>query len=136
MRSQGAPTPLGEDVVIATRLRRFYDAKGVGLSWHRQVVGVVASDLQKDAAVRSALIGLASRMLAARRKADTGRRLGAVADSAPYTLDRLPMGATALDIGEQRCVIPQTAPPEMGLQCRGQARCLRLQRGFVARICE
>src|SRR5262249_5202760 len=132
---QSAAAALGEDVVIAACLRCLDDAKGVGLSWHGQVVGVVAGDLQKDAAVRPAFIGLPCRMLKAGPKADTGRRLGAVADSAPYTLDHLDMGGTALDIGEQGRIVAPADPTEMGLESRGQARCLRLQRGLVAWIC-
>jgi hypothetical protein len=46
------------------------------------------------------------------------------------------MGGAALDIGEQCRVVPGVKPFEMGLQSCGQVRCLRLQRGFVARIGE
>src|SRR6516165_9493593 len=74
LRPQCAPAALGKNIVIATRLRRLDDAKRIGLSGHRQVRGIVARDLQKDAAVWSALVGLSGRMLETRPEADTGRR--------------------------------------------------------------
>src|SRR5215472_11485966 len=58
VRPQGAPAALGKDIVIAARLRGLDDAKGVGLTGDPQIFGIVAGDLQKDAAVRSALVGL------------------------------------------------------------------------------
>src|SRR5271169_5678190 len=136
VRPQSAPAALGKDPEIAARLRFLDDAKGIGLARDRQILGIVAGDLQEDAAVRSALVGLSRRMLEARPEADASRRLGPIADGAAYMLHYIDMGRAALDIGEQGCVIPLTDPPEMGLQNSGQARCVGLQRGLVARISE
>src|SRR6516162_6772247 len=136
VRPQGTATAFGENVEIAARLRRLDDAKGIGLSGHRQVLGVVAGDLQKDTAVRSTLVGLSRRMLEARPEADAGRGRGPIADGAADMLHYIDIGLASLDIGEQGCVIPLTDPPELGLQGSSQARCLRLQCGLVARICE
>ena len=136
VRAQRAPAALGKDLEIAARLRRLDDAERVGLAGHRQVLGIVAGDLQEDAAVRPALVGLSRRMLEARPEADAGRRLGPVADHPAEALHHLDMGGVALDIGEQRGVIAGADPPEMRLQRRREARRLRLQRGFVARIGE
>src|SRR5271169_680422 len=133
---QRAPASFGENVEITARLRRLDHAKGIGLSGHQHVLGVVAGDLQKDAAVGSALVGLSRRMLEARPEANAGRRLGPVADGAADMLDYIDMGWAAFDIGEQGRVIPLTDPPEIGLQSSGQARCVGLQRGLVARIRE
>src|SRR6516164_9009599 len=134
VRPQGPPAALGKHIVVAARLRRLDDAKCIGSAGYRQVLGIIASDLQKDAAIRSTLVGLSGRMLEARPEADTGRRLGPVADGAANALHHIDMGGAALDIGEQSRIVPLPDPPEMGLQRGGQARRLRLQRGLVARI--
>src|SRR5262249_49186274 len=118
--------PLRKHLQIAARLRRLDDAKGVGLAGHRQVFGVIAGDLQKDAAVRAALIGLSRRMLEARAKTDAGRRFGPVTDHAADALNRFDMGGAAIDISQKRRVIAGAEPPEMGLQSPGEARRLWL----------
>src|ERR1700748_1090612 len=113
---QSASSPFGENVEVAARLRFLYDAERVGLSGHRQVLGIVAGDLQEDAAVRPALIGLPRRVLETRPEADASCRFGAVANQSTEPLHRVNMGGIALDIGEQRSVIARTDPAEMALQ--------------------
>src|SRR5215470_14483300 len=63
VHAQGAPAALRQHVEIAARLRLLDNAEGVGLAGDRQVLAVVAGDLQEDAAVRAALIGLPRRVL-------------------------------------------------------------------------
>src|SRR5882724_4907010 len=45
------PAALGENVEIAARLRRLDNAKRVGVTGHRQVIGVIAGDLQENPTV-------------------------------------------------------------------------------------
>ena len=112
---QGATAALREYFEIAARLRLLDYAKGVGLARHRQILGIVASDLQEDAAVWSALVGLPRRVLKTRPEADTRRCLGPIANDAAKALHGIDMGRAAIDIGEQRCVVPSADPPVMGL---------------------
>src|SRR5215469_16157104 len=133
--AESTPAALRQNVEIAACLRLLDDAKGIGLAGNRQILGIVAGDLQKNAAVRPAFISLPRRVLKARPEADACRRLGTVADRAPEPLHRIDMGRAALDIGEQRRIVARAYPPEMGLQRRREARRPRLYLGFVARIC-
>ena len=59
MDAQRAAAAFGENGEIAAGLRSFYDAERVFLVGHRQIDGVIARDLQKNAAVGAALVGLA-----------------------------------------------------------------------------
>ena len=136
MRPQRAPAAFCEHLKVAARLRFLDNSEGIRVARHRQILGIVTGDLQKDAAVRSALIGLPRRVLEAWPKANACRRLGAVADHAAEPLHRIDMSGAARDVGEQRCIISGADPPEMRLQRRRKARRLRLERGFVARICK
>ncbi len=121
-----APAALGEHLEIAARLRRLDNAEGVFLARHRQILGVVAGDLQEHTAVRAALIGLPGRMQKARAKAEAGRAFKPVADRQAQPLHRLDMAGVALDIGEERHIIAGADPAELRLQRRGEARRLRL----------
>jgi len=62
VHAQCTAAALGENGKIAAGLRGLDYAEGKFLAWHGQVVGVVAGDLQEDAAVRAAFVGLASGM--------------------------------------------------------------------------
>src|SRR5437879_3630757 len=57
VRTQGPPATFRKNLQIAARLRRLDHAKRVGMTGHWQVFGVVAGDLQENAAVRSTLVG-------------------------------------------------------------------------------
>src|SRR5208337_2173686 len=81
-----------------------------------------------------AFVGLARRVQKAWPEAETGCRLGAVADHKSKPLHGGDMGGVALDIGEERSVIARADTPEMGLERCREARRQRLERGFVARI--
>ena len=65
-------------------------------------------------------------MLEARTEADARRCPGPVANGAADALHHIDMGGATLDIGEQRGVITDANPPEMRLQRRREACCLRL----------
>src|ERR671924_2040643 len=57
-----APITLGEHFQVATRLSRLHYAERVLMPRNGDVRRVVASDLQEDARVRAALVGLARRV--------------------------------------------------------------------------
>src|SRR5947208_989867 len=82
--AQRAPAALGEHVEIAARLRRLDDAKARLLAWHRQILGIIRSDLQEHAAVGAAFVGLPGRMQEARAEFGAGRDVTLVAHQKPH----------------------------------------------------
>src|ERR1051326_4847089 len=73
MQPQRAPPAFGQHCKIAARLRSFDDSESVVLIGHRQVRGVIASDLQKDPSVWPTLVSLSGRMQKARAESQTSR---------------------------------------------------------------
>src|SRR5689334_22461627 len=63
VRAQRPPSPLGKNLQIAARLSGLDHTERIGMAGHRQVPGIVAGDLQENAAVGPALIGLSRRVL-------------------------------------------------------------------------
>src|SRR5579885_3422948 len=76
VHAQQAPPAFCQDPEITPRLRRFHDPERVTLSWDGEIGGIVAGDLQEDAAVRPTLIGLPGRMQKPRTEAEAGRGPG------------------------------------------------------------
>src|SRR6185503_7228005 len=72
MHAQCSATAIGKDLEVSSRLRRLHDAERVLRAGHRQVASVVASDLQKDAAVRATFVGLPGRMQETWAEAEAG----------------------------------------------------------------
>src|ERR1700688_4122076 len=67
------PSPaLRQHLEVAARCRRLDDAESVFLPRDRQIVGLVAGDLQKNAGVRAALVGLSGRVQEARSESQAG----------------------------------------------------------------
>ena len=89
MHAQSAPPAVGQDLEIAAGLRRLDHAESVFLSGNGQVGCVIAGNLQEDAAVRAAFVGLPGRMQKARAKAKTGGYAMPVANSVPDGLQPL-----------------------------------------------
>ena len=79
METQHPAPALGQHFEIAPGFRRLDDAEGVFLAGNREIVGVVAGDLQEDAAVGPALVGLPGGMQKARAEPKAGRDALAVA---------------------------------------------------------
>src|SRR5262245_38295745 len=103
--TKGAPAALGEHGEVAARLGGLDDAEREVPAGNREVGCVVSGDLQEDAAVRAALVGLAGRVEEARAEADGRGGLRAVADERP---DRGQLGLVLrrhLDVGEQRRIV-------------------------------
>src|SRR5437868_15157539 len=86
MDPQRAPAALCKNSEIAASLCCLDDAKGVLLPGNGQIFRVIASDLQKHAAVRSTLIGLTRRVKKTRTKAKNRGHFLLIADRVPHGL--------------------------------------------------
>src|SRR3954447_24032039 len=69
---QDAPVTFGKDVEVPARLCGFDDAEACAMSWDRQIPGIVGGNLEKHAAIGTALVSLACRMQETRTKAEAG----------------------------------------------------------------
>src|SRR5579859_1606817 len=105
MDPQCTAIPFCENLKIAPCLGRLYDPKCVFLFGHRNVDRVIASDLEKDAAVGSALVGLAGGMLKTRPKFRAGGDALFVANRMTDRLERRLMHIVHFNVGENRKVI-------------------------------
>src|SRR5713226_4645552 len=72
MHTQRAAAAFCKNRKIAAGLCRLHNAKGVLLTWDGQILGVIASDLQKDAAIGTALVGLSGGVQEARAETENG----------------------------------------------------------------
>src|SRR5260370_14582689 len=70
--TQRAAAAFGKDREIAAGLCRFHDAEGVPLTWDLQILGVIASDLEKNAAVGAAFVGLSGGLQEAWAETENG----------------------------------------------------------------
>src|SRR5262250_3417430 len=102
MHAKGTPAALREYGEIAASLGGFYDAEGIFLVRDRKVDGVIACDLQEDARVRPALVGLASRVQEARAKSQHGGEFLFVAHSVADGLQSGLVLSVHSDVAEQR----------------------------------
>jgi hypothetical protein len=89
MDAQHAPAAFHQHVEVTAGLCCLDDAEAVGMARNVEIGGIVAGDLEEDAGVRSALVGLARRMLEARREADAGGGMGGVANARAQRGQRL-----------------------------------------------
>src|SRR5512143_462195 len=86
MHAQRAAISLRQDPEVAARLGGLHHAKAEAVAGDRQILSIIAGQLQEDAAIRSAFVGLSGRMEEARTEADAGGHAAGIADGAP---DRL-----------------------------------------------
>jgi hypothetical protein len=93
-----APT-FGQHLEIAPGFCRLDDSEGVFLVGNREILGVIARDLQENAAVRSALVGLPGRVQEPGAELQTGRGVGGVQDP---VADLQAFRATRLSFAEPR----------------------------------
>src|SRR6185295_18703424 len=85
MHAQRATAPIEEHLEVAPGLRRLDDAKGVARARHGEVADIVAGDLQEDAAVGAALVGLPGRVQKARTETQARGDLPMVAHAMAQT---------------------------------------------------
>src|SRR5580704_6169572 len=115
MHPQRATTPFGQYLEIPARLRRLHHPECVLLLRHRQLDGVVACDLQEDARIWSAFVGLTRGMQKSRSKAQAGRYMLFVAHTMSQRLQHFLVLVVHLDISEHSKVIACTNTVEMRL---------------------
>ena len=72
MHAKGSAAAFGENREVAASLCGFHDAESVFLAGNREIDGVIASDLEKYAAVRSTFVGLSGGVQEARAESEDG----------------------------------------------------------------
>src|SRR2546421_7953667 len=101
MRPQRAAPTFAEHCKISACLRSFYNSERVFLMRHRQVVSIVASDLEKHSTVWTAFVSLAGRVKKARAKAQAGRNLLCISHDFAHSLQRGLVRLVHLKVCEQ-----------------------------------
>jgi hypothetical protein len=136
MHAKRAAAALGQHIEVATRLRRLHDTKCRSVSRNRQIVRILARDLQKHASVWSALVGLAGRMEKARAKADAGCHMTPVADGKAHLLQHVRVRPVARHVGEEGGVVAGPRAAEMRFEPAFETAVAagRAQRFRIARI--
>src|SRR5579859_3927260 len=86
MNAQRAPVALEQNVKVAAGLRVLHHAETGAMSGNGEVLAIIAGDLQKDAAIRAAFIGLAGRMQKSRSEFEAGCDVAPVAQRQPQLL--------------------------------------------------
>src|SRR5882672_11472964 len=122
MGTQGTAAAFGKNGKIAAGLPRLHDSKRVLLSRNRQVLGVVAGNLQENAAIRAAFIGLSRRMQEARAKAENCGHFFLVAHGMPHALQSCFICRIHGDVAEHGEIIARTGAREMCLKNVGKLR--------------
>src|SRR5260370_16962419 len=116
MHAEGAAIALRQHREIAACLRRFHYAEGVCLAGHREVGSVVAGDLQEHAAIRPALVSLASRVQEPRPESKTRGDALLIAHRGANALERLFMRLGHFDIAEQGEIIARAKTVQIHAQ--------------------
>src|SRR5260370_25433124 len=86
MDAQGTAATFGKHSKIAAGWRRLHHTEGVLLSGHRQILSIVASNLQEDAAIGAALVALSGGLHEARAEAEYHGHLFLVAHPVAHAL--------------------------------------------------
>ncbi len=106
---QRPASALGENGEVAPRLRRDDRAEAERPPGDRQVLRRVGGNLQEDAAVRPALVGLARRVEEPRPEFQAGRDPAGVADREAALLQDRVVGLVARQVGEEGDVVAPSA---------------------------
>src|SRR6185369_11935276 len=120
MHAEGASAAFSEYCEIAAGLCSFDDTEGVLLVGNGKIDGVVAGDLQEDAGIGSAFVGLAGGVQKARTKSKIRRDLLLV----PYAVanglqDSLVLGIHG-DVAEQSEIVSLAGSREVSFQDLGK----------------
>src|SRR4029077_14158456 len=116
MHGERAAAAFGKDVEIAASLRGLYGAERVFLVGHGQIRGVIARDLQKDAAVRAAFVGLAGRMQESRAEAEASGEFLSITNGVTEFLKNFFVFGINGDVPENGEVIASAGAREMLFQ--------------------
>src|SRR5437660_1106713 len=98
--SAGSSKPASSRTVssVAAPLRRFDHAESGAVAGDRKRIGMRRGDLQEDAGIRSAFIGLSGRVQEPWPEADAGRDVSGIADRGAHMAERRDVIRVALDI--------------------------------------
>src|ERR1044071_1853634 len=116
MEPQRPAATLSKNLEIATGLRGLYDSKRVLLPRHRNIHGIIARDLQENARVRPALIGLPRGGQEARPKSETGGNVLSVTHGMANLLQHGRIGLVHFKVSEDRKVVAGPDAIEMSTQ--------------------
>ena len=120
MNAQGPATAVGQNLEISTGLGCFHDAESVFLVGHWQIGGIIAGDLQEDAGVRAAFVGLSGGMQEARAKAEASGGVLFIAHGMTKLLKFGFVRGVIWMKAEQREVVASADAIEMGAQIAGK----------------
>src|SRR5579859_1500407 len=130
MDAQRAAVTFRENGKIAARLSGFYHAKSVSLTRNKEVHSIVASNLQENAGVGTALIGLSRGMKEARSKAQDGRDFFVVSHGKADGLEGFFIRFVHGEVAQHRKIITGVDAREVFLQDGGE-RCTTLKNGDI-----
>src|ERR1700758_2074500 len=120
MHAQCPATTFCEHLEISTSLRRFDNSERIFLARHRQVLGIVTGDLQKDPRIRPAFVSLPRGVQEARTEAEAGRDMFLVAERVPNRLQCFLVRLVHLEVAEDSEVITCLDAAEVRLQVSGK----------------
>src|SRR6266481_5364005 len=116
MHAKGASPALSKYCEIATGLCSFDDAEGVLLIGNGNIDGVVAGDLQEDAGIGSAFVGLAGGVQKARTKSKNRRDLLLVPHAVANGLQNSLVLGIHGDVAQQSEIVSLASAREVGFQ--------------------
>src|SRR2546425_13181347 len=102
MDPQGAAAALDEDEKVAARLGGLHGAERVRPPGHREILRVVARDLEEHARVRAPLVRLPGRVQEARPETHARRDPVMVPDPPPDRLERGLVRRGHLEVGDRK----------------------------------
>src|SRR5229473_6804903 len=120
MHAKGASPALSKYSEIAAGLCSFDDTEGVLLVGNGKIDGVVAGDLQEDAGIGSAFVGLASGMQKARTKSKNRRDLLLVPHAVANGLQNSIVLGIHGDVAEQSEIVSLANAREVSFQDLGK----------------
>src|SRR5260370_32330956 len=119
MESQSPAATLGKHREIAARLRGLDHAERVPLTGDRQIFGIIAGDLQKNAAVGTAFVGLSGGMQEARSEAEYRGHFSLVTNGVADALQSFFGGGIHGDVPKNGKIVAGAEPRKMSLQNSG-----------------
>src|SRR6516225_963832 len=130
MNAQSAAAPLREYREISARLSGFDHTESVFLPGDGEIHGVVTGDLQEDAAVGAALVGLPRGMKETGAEAQAGGYFLGVADGVADVLQGLFVVGVHWELAQNREVVARTKAREVSHEDIGQGFAAGHRRGI------
>ena len=119
MHAKRSPSPPGEHIEIAARLRSLDNTEARFPAGDLQIPWVVGGDLKKNAAVGTALVGLSSRMQETWAELGAGGDFLPVANGEAHPLQITDVFVIARDVSQKGDIVAGLCAREMRLEPRG-----------------